>query len=313
MWQAWTIGVAIPAFRAASTLAGVVERIPPFVDHIVVVDDASDDGTSAAAQALATGDARVVVLRHDANGGVGAATLTGFARLLAARVDVAFKIDADGQMDPAHMARFLAALADGHHGYAKGNRFHDRTALASMPRRRWLGNFVLTFLTKMASGYWNVADPQNGYLAIRTDVLAALPREDIHRRWFFENDLLVHLNILETPVVEVPIPAVYAGERSSLRISRVLLTFPFLLFHRFWRRIWRRHVLFDSSPVAVLLFGGLPLCAWGLGFGALEWAKSIRSGIPATTGTVMLSVLPLVLGFQMLLHALLLDIQDTPR
>lgn len=313
MWQDRSVGVAIPAYRAARRIEAVLTAIPAFVDHVVVVDDASDDETHAVATAVAGRDPRIQVVRHATNQGVGGATLSGFSRLLELRADVVFKIDADGQMDPVHMPKFLEALGDGRRAYAKGNRFHDRMALASMPRRRWFGNFVLTFLTKAVSGYWNVSDPQNGYLAIDRRALAALPMDDLARRWFFENDLLVHLNILEVPVAEVPIPAVYEDERSNLRIGRVLTTFPFLLFHRFWRRIWRRYVVFDSSPVAVLLLAGLPLCVWGVAFGAFHWARSIQSGVPATTGTVMVSVLPLVLGFQMLLQALLLDIQATPR
>ena len=182
-----------------------------------------------------------------------------------------------------------------------------------MPRTRILGNFALTFLTKAASGQWNVADPQNGYVALRRDVFERMPPAGLSRRWFFENDLLVETNILGVPVCDVALPARYSQETSSLRIGRVLTTFPCLLFHRFWRRVWRRYVLFDSSPVAVLLFAGTPMLLWGCAFGAVEWVRSLRTGVVATTGTVMLSVLPLILGFQMLLQALLLDIQATPR
>jgi glycosyltransferase involved in cell wall biosynthesis len=306
------IGVVIPAYRAAASVADVVRGLPAYVDHVVVVDDASDDATSSAVAAVSAADPRVVLERHERNQGVGGATVSGLRRLLDLGADRMVKVDADGQMDPARMDALLDAL-DGRHGYAKGNRFHDGRALEAMPKARLLGNVVLTFLTKAASGYWSVADPQNGYLAIRRDVLARLPLEAMSRRWFFENDMLVHLNVLRVPVADVPMPARYGSERSSLRIPRVLATFPWLLFRRFWTRVWRKYVLHDSHPIALLLFGGLPLCVWGVVFGALTWARSIRTDVPATTGTVMLSVLPLVLGFQMLLHALILDVQETPR
>jgi glycosyltransferase involved in cell wall biosynthesis len=313
MWRGSRVGVGVPAYRAASSVGAVLRGLPAFVDHVVVVDDASDDATSAAVSEAAAGDARVVLVRHERNRGVGGATLTAFRRLLELGAERIVKLDADGQMDPARMEHLLEALADGHHGYAKGNRFHDGAALAAMPRSRLLGNVVLTFFTKAASGYWSVADPQNGYLAVRADVLRRLPLDEIASGWFFENDMLVHLNILRVPVADVPMPARYGAERSSLRIPRVLGTFPWLLFRRFWKRVWRKYLLYDSSPIALLLLGGVPLCLWGVVFGALMWARSIRTGVPATTGTVMLSVLPLVLGFQMLLHALILDVQETPK
>ena len=313
MWRGSRVGVAVPAFRAAASVGDVLRGLPAYVDHVVVVDDGSEDATADAVARVAASDPRVVLVRHDRNRGVGGATVTAFRRLLELGAERVVKVDADGQMDPAQMERLLEPLGDGRHGYAKGNRFHDGAALTAMPKTRLLGNFVLTFLTKAASGYWSVADPQNGYVAVRGDVLARLPLGEIASRWFFENDMLVHLNILRVPVADVPMPARYGSERSSLRIPRVLSTFPWLLFRRFWKRVWRRYVLYDSSPIALLLLGGVPLCLWGFVFGALTWAKSIRTDVAATTGTVMLSVLPLVLGFQMLLHALILDIQETPK
>jgi len=222
-------------------------------------------------------------------------------------------MDGDGQMDPAYLPMLLDAVTVQGYDYAKGNRFLHSTELSSMPRHRLFGNFVLTFLTKLTSGYWNVFDPQNGYLAIRRDALARLPFERIARRFFFENDLLIHLNIMGFRVKDVPIPALYGDETSNIKISRILGSFPVYLFRRFWYRIYQKYVLRDFSPVALFLFLGLPFFLWGVGFGGYVWWRSWIFGEIATTGTVMLSVLPLLIGFELILQAVILDIQATPK
>jgi hypothetical protein len=202
-------------------------------------------------------------------------------------------------------------LGEGVH-YAKGNRFLAGD-LNRMPRVRLLGSFCLTFLTKLASGYWHVFDPVNGYVAISAAALRALPLDRIARRYFFETDMLIHLNILRARVKDVPIPARYGGEKSAMRVRWVLLTFPFYLFKGFWYRIYQRHVLREFSAVAMFWFLGSLLLLWGTGFGAYTWIESHLTGHIATTGTVMLSVLPFILGFQLALQAILIEIQESPR
>jgi glycosyltransferase involved in cell wall biosynthesis len=311
MYRGLTVAVAIPAFRAESTIGQVVATLPAFVDRVVVVDDASPDGTGAVLAGLV--DARLAVVRHERNRGVGGAMKTAFARCLELGVDVVVKIDSDGQMDPARLPALLDALVDTGCDYAKGNRFLDEHALRAMPRVRLFGNLALTFLTKMASGYWHVFDPQNGYVACRASILRRLDLEAVADDYFFENDMLVHLNILEGRVVDVPMPARYGDERSSMRISTVLGRFPWRLVDRLRKRIWRRYVVRDFSPVALFLFLGAPLMLAGVLFGAWAWYESARTGLVSSTGRVMLSVLPIVIGFQLILQAVLLDINSSPR
>ncbi len=239
MYRAQRIVVAIPAFRADATIAVVVRTLPAFVDTIIVVDDASPDRTFEVASAL--DEPRLVILRHPRNRGVGAAMCSAYERALALGCDIVVKMDADGQMDPERLAGLLDAMIDGDYDYAKGNRFFHRGALSGMPRYRLLGSLVLTLLTKMASGYWHVFDPQNGFVACRQCVLERLDLPRIAQDYFFENDMLVHLNVLGARVVDVPVPARYANEVSSMRISRVLVSFPGRLFCRFWWRIYERY------------------------------------------------------------------------
>ena len=311
MYRDTRIHVVIPAFHVAGHIVGVLKSVPDYVDTITVVDDGSRDGTAEAAYGAA--DPRVRVLRHEVNRGVGGAMVTGFADALAAGEGIVVKMDGDGQMDPAMLPRLLDPIIDGRCGYAKGNRFLFSRELATMPRHRLAGNFVLTFLTKLASGYWHVFDPQNGYVAISSAALRLVDLERLARRWFFENDMLINLNVFDVRVADVPMPSRYGDETSAMSIGRVLASFPFHLFVGYWWRFYRKYVLRDFSPIALFVLSGLPLLLFGFVFGAYTWYESWRLNRFASTGTVMLSVLPFILGFELLLQALVLEMRDSPR
>ena len=311
MYSDMKVAVAIPAYRAAKTVGGVVASLPAWIDFVVVVNDASPDDTAAALEAIK--DPRLTVIHHDKNRGVGGAMITAFRKVIDLGADVVVKLDSDGQMDPTEIGRLLDAIAKGGFDYAKGNRFLHSEALESMPKHRLIGSLALTFLTKLASGYWHIFDPQNGFIACRVDVLKHIDLDSITSSYFFENDMLVHLNILQRRVTDIPMPARYGTEQSSMRIWRIMVSFPIRLFFRFWKRIYQRYVLRDFSPVAVFLSLGLPMLLWGPGFGAYAWYQSATSGIVTTAGTVMIAALPLIIGFQLVLQAIVLDIQSTPR
>jgi len=312
LYRGQRVCVVIPCYNVAPHIAAVLAAVPAYVDQIIAVDDGSRDDTLKMLEAAT--DKRVEVVRHDRNRGVGAAMRTGLARGAEAGADLLVKVDGDDQMDLAELSKLLDALVDDpRSGYAKGNRLVDQKALSRMPRLRVIGNFALTFLTKLASGYWYVVDPQNGYLAIRRVVWELLDPARISDGYFFENDMLVGLNILDIPVRDVPIPARYGDERSYLRVRRVLLPFAFLLIRRTIYRVYAKYMLRDFSPIALFLLAGLPLFIWGVVFGAYQWWSHAQEGIATPTGTVIVSVVPLILGFQLLLQALVLDIQNSPR
>lgn len=311
MFERRKIAAVIPAYNESRHIGDVIRRMPDFVDAIIVVDDNSSDGTATVAEGI--GDRRVHVIRHTRQSGVGGATISGLRRALEFGADVAVKIDGDGQMDPARLSELISPIVREGCDYAKGNRFLDTDALGQMPLPRLLGSFALTFLTKLASGHWNVFDPQNGYVAVSARALAKINLDEIATDFFFENDMLVHLNILNLKVKDVPIPAIYGNEQSKLRIRRILLGFPPRLAHRLMIRIWRKYVLRDFSPIAVFWLLGIPLLLFGGGFGLTTWVNSWWSGVPASTGTVMLSVLPFLLGFELMLQAIILEIQETRR
>lgn len=312
MYRGQCIAVVIPCFNVSEHIESVVRGLPEWVDHIVAVEDASTDGTSARLRSI--DDPRLVVVRHERNGGMGAAMRSGLDEALRLGADIGIKMDGDGQMDPDQLPRLLDPLCgEDPISYTKGNRLLDRRALARMPRVRMFGNFVLTFLAKLASGYWHLLDPVNGYTAIRREAWQALDVDRLHGGYFYQADILVELNIIDARVRDIAIPARYGAERSSLRIHREVPVFGGLLVRRTLHRFWIKYVVRDFSPIALFGLTGSILFLWGVLFGAWAWWDHARQGLVTPTGTVMLSVLPLFVGFELLLQALVLDIQHTPR
>jgi glycosyltransferase involved in cell wall biosynthesis len=303
------VAAVVPAYKEELMIHRVIDTMPDYVDHIVIVDDCSPDRTSDVVRQST--DPRVDLIRHEVNQGVGGAIITGHTRAIELGADVNVVMAGDAQMDPAYLPPLLEEVTDGGYGFAKANRFFSPESFDGMPRHRVLGNIGLSFMTKLASGYWHLFDPQNGYTAIRTSVLQRLPLHNVAKRYSFENDLLIHLNILQVPAVDVPIPAVYGDEISTIKLSKVVPELIQLLGRGFWRRIWYRYVLWSFSPIALLLVLGIVLFGFGLAVSVWLAFLSLNSVI-ATAATVMLAALPLMVGVQMLISALQLDIQASP-
>jgi dolichol-phosphate mannosyltransferase len=276
----------------------------------VCVDDGSRDETAAVIEGLR--DSRVTLVRHDANGGVGAAVKTGYAEALRLGATVCVKMDGDGQMSAEDLDGLVAPILSGRADYAKGNRFVDLRALERMPGARLAGNAVLSFMSKLASGYWNMLDVTNGFTAIAADLLRRVDMSRVSDRYFFETSMLIELNILRATVADVEMPARYGDEHSSMRLSRVLFTFPGLLARGLMRRFYWRYLIEEFSVVSVCVLLGGPLALFGTAFGAWHWLDSMRTGTPATAGTVFVAALPIILGFQLLLAGLLLDVLSSP-
>jgi dolichol-phosphate mannosyltransferase len=305
------VGVIIPAYRAAATIDKVLGGIPAWVDAVYVVDDGSPDETGTRVRAVT--DARVRLLVHDENRGVGGATVTGYRHAVREGMDICVKMDADDQMDPADLPALIEPLVSGRADYAKGNRFHDTEALRQMPLIRKVGNAGLSFLIKAASGQWHVFDPTNGYTAIHRTALTTLDLEKLHPRYFFESSMLIMLRRIGAVVEDVPMRARYDGAPSHLSVGRTVLEFPWLLVRHGLRRILWQYFVADFNAVSLFLLCGLPLVGYGVLFGLYHWVDSYRRSALTPTGTVMLAVLPLILGFQLLLQALVLDVQNAPH
>ncbi|MFZ4763551.1 MAG: glycosyltransferase family 2 protein [Roseimicrobium sp.] len=305
------VAVVIPCFRVKAHIVELVKSIPPTVSVIVAVDDACPEGSGAHLRSLCD-DPRLQILTHEVNQGVGGAVVTGCRAALAAGSDVVVKLDGDGQMDPAHLPRLLKPITAGKADFTKGNRFYDLDALKQMPLVRRLGNLALTVLTKFASGHWHVSDPTNGYVAIHRTVLSRLDLSRLDKRYFFETSLLIQLNILRAVLHDVPIPARYADEKSNLSVLNTLLTFPGKLLRGFATRFVWRYFIYEVSAVTLFTMAGLPLLAAGTLFGGVEWVRAAQQGAFASAGTVALALLPTILGCQLLLQAMLLDVMEKP-
>jgi dolichol-phosphate mannosyltransferase len=306
-----SVVVVIPAYRAAATIAGVVARVPSTVRSIVVVDDASPDDVAAAVAKAA--DPRVVLLRHDQNRGVGGAMKTGYRAALDSGADVVVKIDADGQTDPRLIPDFLAPLLSGEADLAKGNRFDDFAFVSRMPFVRRVGNLALSFLVKCASGYWSVLDPCNGLIAARASLLRSLDFDRLDDRYFFEISQLCEAYFARAVVKDVPMKPVYAGETSSLNPAGALVDFAPKLLSRLKRRLVRAYFIRDFGVVSILLSSGAPSLLFGVLWSARHWYLSFKTGVVASTGTVVIGLLAIVLGFQLLLQAVVLDVGAEPR
>ncbi|MGH3128684.1 MAG: glycosyltransferase family 2 protein, partial [Gaiellaceae bacterium] len=242
------VAVVVPAFDEEHLVGETIRGIPAFVDRIFVVDDASRDGTAAATGGV--GDARVELLRHERNAGVGAAIVTGYRRARDEGVDVTCVMAADNQMDPGELEAMVAPVARGEVEYAKANRLVSGEAWAVIPRTRYLGNAVLSLLTKIASGYWHVADSQAGYTALSLDALRRLDLDRLYPRYGFPNDMLVHLNIQNARVRDVPSRPIYdVGERSGIKLRSVVPRISWLLFKGFWWRMGQKYVIRDFHPL----------------------------------------------------------------
>lgn len=309
MYNGARIAAVVPAYKEENMILTVIDTMPAYVDHIVIVDDCSPDDTSGVVRQ--SSDQRVTLIRHEVNQGVGGAIITGHRAAMELGSDVNVIMAGDAQMDPSYLPPLLERVTTEGYGFAKANRFFAPESFEGMPRYRVFGNIVLSFMTKLASGYWHLFDPQNGYTAVRTEVLQRVPLEHVARRYSFENDFLIHLNILQVPAVDVPIPAVYGSEVSSIKLGRVIPELLSLLTKGFWRRIWYRYVLWSFSPIALLLVLGLVLFLFGLGV-AIWVCFQVAASVVATAATVMLAALPLMLGTQLLISALQLDIQASP-
>ena len=306
------IAVVIPCYRVRRQIADVIEGVGPEAQRIYVVDDACPEGSGRHVLEHVQ-DPRVEVIFNPSNLGVGGAVKAGMRRALSEGAEIIVKLDGDGQADPSEIPRLLQPILDGRGDYSKGNRFYAPESLARMPWMRLFGNSVLSFLCKLIHGYWNTMDPTNGYLAVRADVLKRIPLDKLDDGYFFESDMLFRLCLVRAVVCDVPLEAVYQGERSNLRIWNATLTFPGKYLIRLVKRIVYNYFVRDFNLGSLYLVLGCLLLAAGASVGSYHWYRSIRFGILATAGTVMLAALPVIIGIQFLVSFLQFDVGNVPR
>ncbi len=305
------IAVIIPSYRVRGHILDVINLIGSEISKIYVVDDCCPDQSGDFVSEHCK-DPRLTIIRHIKNQGVGAAVMTGYQVALGDGMDIFVKIDGDGQMNPRLIMNFVSPILTGEADYTKGNRFFNLEGISEMPKARLFGNASLSFLTKLSSGYWNIFDPTNGYTAIHRDVVIHLPFNKISRRYFFESDMLFRLNILRAVVLDIPMDAKYGNEVSGLKISKIIGEFLLKNTRNFWKRIFYNYYLRDMSLASIELPIGLLMFIFGMVFGAYHWVLSGITGQSSSSGTVMLSALPVIIGLQLILAFLGHDISSVP-
>ena len=307
-----SIAVVIPSFRVTQHILDVLGSIGPEVERIYVIDDACPDGSGELVKKHSK-DERVQVLFHETNQGVGGAVVTGYKAALADNIDVVVKVDGDGQMDPGLILTIAKPVLEGNADYSKGNRFDSLEDLFSMPKTRIFGNAVLSLLSKLSSGYWNITDPTNGFTAIHRKALEAIQLDKLRKTYFFESDLLFRLSIVNAVVMDVPMVSVYGNEKSNLKIRKVIFEFPWRHTVNLHKRIFYKYYLREWSVASFELPAGVGLTIFGAWFGLARYFEASGAGKATTAGQVTLSALALILGVQLLLSFLSYDVQSEPR
>ncbi len=302
------IAVIIPSYRVTQHIEQVIQKIPDAANRIYVVDDSCPDASGKYVMSNVK-DPRVSVIFNDSNLGVGGATKAGMNQALIDGMEILIKIDGDGQMDPTLLTVFTKPIISGEADFTKGNRFYFPDSLAAMPKARLFANALYSFMAKLSTGYWQISDPVNGYIAIDARVYSKINRSRVSNNFFFESDLLFHLGISRAKVVEIPMRAHYASERSNLRIAKNLWNFVTNSISNLLERIYLRHFLMDFSFASLELMLGIPMCVGGLAIGTYWWIEGLLTGRPATPGMVMLPALLILVGLQFILSFLAYDIQ----
>ncbi len=310
MFKGCRVGVVVPAYNEERQIDSVLATMPEFVDRIFVVDDGSSDETSNRVNMRAKKrGSHVELIQHGNRRGVGAAITTGYKAALDRGMEVVAVMAGDGQMDPLELHMILEPVASGKVAYSKGNRLTSGVAWQKTPHARYLGNAFLSLLTKIASGYWHVADTQSGYTAISADALRAIDLDRLYPSYGYPNDLLIRLNVQNLRVADVHITPRYGiGERSSMKVWKVIPTVSYLLLRGFIRRMFEKYVIRDFHPLVFFYALGFTVTLIGLALGLLETFLKITRGDIAVA-TIVLVALLLVSGLQLLLFAMWFDME----
>jgi len=308
MYREHRIAVVVPAYNEELLIGPTLDTMPGCVDRIYVVDDCSTDDTSRQIAERAVRDSRIVPLRHETNSGVGAAIVTGYTAALADGMEIVAVMAGDNQMDPAFLPKLLDPIIDGKADYAVGNRLINPEFRTGMSRWRFVGNSALTLLTKIASGYWQLVDPQNGYTAISKRALETIPLDAVYPRYGYCNDILVRLNVYGFRVKNVPHPARYGLEQSGIRYGRYIVKLSGLLLKDFLWRLKTKYVIMGFHPLVFFYLFGVAFSVISVIMGIFSLHFKLVQD-EAIFVPAVITLLTFGLGVQFLLFAMLFDMQ----
>jgi dolichol-phosphate mannosyltransferase len=308
------IAIVIPYFNASNQIIAVISKIPEYINVVIIVNDKSLEPLPQK-EILETLNENIkcYFLENKVNLGVGGATKKGFEYVKTLEIDIIVKVDADDQMDLNYLPNLLKPIISNKANVTKGNRFRDRKALQKMPILRTIGNLILSFLVKIATGYWHNFDPTNGFIAIKTGTLKRVDFSKLSNRYYFETSLLAELYFQKTQIIDISMPALYGDEKSNMNISKMVFVFLAKLSKTFLKRVMKEYFIYDFNIGSIYILFGFPLFLFGIVFGTFKWIYYASLETLAPTGTIMIITLSIILGFQLILQAIQYDIFNAPK
>lgn len=313
MYKKRSITAVIPAYNEEKLITKTVETLPDFVDKIVLINDGSSDDTLKIITDLAKKNKKLVIVNNTINLGLGTSMVKGFKKALALKTDLICVLAGDAQCDPSYLSKMADELMANDLDYVKANRFVHLEELKKMPKMRKFGNIIITILTKFSTGYYNIFDSQNGYAVFTREILEKLSLSMVGKRYDYENTLLTALSIAGARVRDYPVPAVYGEETSTIKVLPTTIRALRVTFTGFWKRIYNKYILINFHPIALFLLSGIFLIAVGLLAGIFITIERALRGASPSSGTVMLVVLPIIVGFQLLLTAFTMDMNNEDK
>lgn len=310
MYKKMKIAAILPCYNEEKLISKTINTMNPIVDVIIPVDDASTDTTASILRSEKISNPLVHPVFLSINEGIGGAYIHGFDKALELNADLVITMAGDAQCNPDYIPKMIETLLESKADYVKANRFVHLNELKQMPKFRRIGNTIITILTKFSSGYYSIFDSQNGYGVFKRATIESLPIETIGKRYDYENTLLIALSIMGAKVKDVPVPAIYGEETSTIPVFKTTIRALRVVRKGFWKRIYYKYILYGLHPIALFLFSGLLLSLIGFAWAIYITVDRIFFGVTPTTGSVMLVALPLILGFQMLLTAITMDVNN---
>ena len=307
LFRAYKIGVVVPAYNEELLIQETIDGIPTYVDKIYVINDASTDRTAEIINSMT--DPRVIPIHHEVNKGVGAAIMNGYKHALADEMDLVAVMAGDNQMDPYQLPKLIMPIIEGKADYTKGNRLLSKEMRQGMPRWRTFGNVLLSMLTKIGSGYWNIADPQNGYTVISKYALETIDLDSIYTYYGYCNDVLLKMNIFGMRVVDVTMPARYGSEKSKIRYGKYMRKVAPMIFKGFLWRLEMKYMVLDFHPLVLFYFTGMVLVPLGLLFDLWICLQKLILHEPVSQNYPLLAAFIFLAGLQSLFFAMFFDMQ----
>ena len=311
MYRKLETAVVIPCYNEEKMITQTIKKIPEYIDHIIAVNDASTDNTIGVLSKLKKQYSKLIIVDNKVNQGVGGALIAGYDYAIKNTKATAIGIVAgDDQFDSSYLKEMLADFIDQSADYVKASRFFHREAFKTMPKYRQFGNIFISLLTKFSTGYYSITDITNGCGWLRREIIEKVDFSIVEKRYDYETSMLTALSIANAKVIDHAVPAHYGDEKSTIKLIPTAWRNLKAVWKGFWRRIYYKYVLYGFHPVALFLFTGMFFLIISLLLAIFLLYVKLFAHQSPTAGSVMLAVLPFILGIQLTLTALTIDVSN---